>query len=101
MRVQDLHAIAAEAERIDALHPTPEEIESALRDDAETMARFKWRPNLLYAIRAAARRVSDSACERCHGEGCIPVNPSYPDPQTETDAVCPDCHGDGTAEVAA
>ena len=37
-------------------------------------------------------------CERCHGDGRIPVNPGYPDPQCETDAVCPDCHGEGVAD---
>lgn len=34
-------------------------------------------------------------CSRCHGEGEIPVNPGYPDPQTETTATCPNCSGTG------
>lgn len=28
---------------------------------------------------------------RCHGEGWFPVNPGYPDPQTEYDVRCPGC----------
>jgi DnaJ-class molecular chaperone len=47
------------------------------------------------ALPAPKRRHRLIACERCDGEGIIPVNPGWPDPQTEDWARCPECGGGG------
>ena len=40
-------------------------------------------------------------CPECHGDGVVPVNPSYPDPQGAFDAPCVDCGGSGVKIVRA
>lgn len=36
-------------------------------------------------------------CPACHGDGTIPINPAWPDPQGATDVLCVDCGGTGRA----
>lgn len=53
---------------------------------------YSWSNQRPHGFRLERRRI----CERCHGEGSIPINPGWPDPQTERWERCPDCHGKGT-----
>lgn len=57
---------------------------------------WMWPDHVLRKRRSESR----ICCPACHGDGKVPFNPGYPDPQALDYRRCGECDGTGLVEAA-